>query len=42
MMTFALQDGWCPLYTASRNGHLDVVETLLEAGAKIDEATKVQ
>ena len=42
MMTFVLQDGWRPLFTASANGHLDVVKTLLEAGANINEATKVQ
>ena len=42
MMTFVLQDGSRPLYTASRNGHLDVVETLLEAGANINQAKKVQ
>ena len=42
MMTFVLQDGFSPLYTASRNGHLDVVKTLLEAGANINQAMKVQ
>ena len=42
MMTFVLQGGWSPLYTASRYGHLDVVKTLLEAGANINQATKVQ
>ena len=35
MMTFVLQNGWSPLYAASCNGHLDVVKTLLEAGAYI-------
>ncbi|KAL5509583.1 hypothetical protein EMCRGX_G004977 [Ephydatia muelleri] len=40
MMTFVLQNGWSPLNAASDNGHLDVVKTLLEAGANINQATK--
>ena len=39
-MSFVLQNGWSPLNAASRNGHLDVVGTLLEAGANINH--KVQ
>eukprot|EP00731_Ephydatia_muelleri_P033872 Em0040g22a len=35
-MSFVLQNGWSPLNAASRNGHLDVVGTLLEAGANIN------
>ena len=42
MMTFVLQDGWSPLYIASFNGHLDVVKTLMEAGANINQANKVR
>ena len=42
MMTFVLQDGWSPLIIASLHGHLDVVKTLLEAGANINHAEKVQ
>ena len=42
MMTFVLQDGCSPLYAASCNGHLDVVKSLLEAGANINQAAKVQ
>ena len=42
MMTFVLQNGWSPLFTASCYGHFDVVETLLEAGANINQANKVQ
>ena len=42
MMTFVLQNGWSPLNAASDNGHLDIVETLLEAGANINQATQVQ
>ena len=41
MMTYVLQDGWSPLYAASCNGHLDVVKTLLEAGANINQVNKV-
>ena len=40
-MTVVLQDGCSSLYAASCNGHLDVVKTLLEAGANIDQANKV-
>ena len=42
MMTFVLQNGCSPLYVASINGHLDVVKTLLEAGANINQAKEVQ
>ena len=42
MMTFVLQDGCSPLYIASLNGHVDVVKTLLEAGASINQAKEVQ
>ena len=41
MMTFVLQDGRSPLNAASFDGHLDVVKTLLEAGANIDQANDV-
>ena len=42
MMTFVLQDGWSPLYAASDAGHLDIVKTLIEAGANVNQATEVQ
>ena len=42
MMTFVLQNGCSPLYTASGKGHLGVVKTLLEAGANINQVNKVQ
>ena len=42
MMTFVLQHGWSPLYKASHTGHLDIVKTLIEAGANVNQATKVQ
>ena len=41
-MTFVLQDGCSPLIAASWKGHLGVVKTLLEAGANINQANKVQ
>ena len=41
MMTFVLQNGQSPLYTASFNGHLDVVKTLIEAGANVNQGDKV-
>ena len=42
MMTFVLQDGLSPLYKASCNGRLDIVKTLIEAGANVNQADKVQ
>ena len=41
LMTFALQDCRSPLYSASFNGHLAVVKTLIEAGAFVDQVSKV-
>ena len=41
LMGFVLQDGRSPLYMASQNGHIDVVKTLIEAGANINQAQKV-
>ena len=42
MMTFVLQNGWSPLHLASEKGHLDIVKTLIEAGANVNQANKVQ
>ena len=42
MMTFVLQDGVSPLHLASYEGHLDIVKTLIEAGANINQANKVK
>ena len=41
MWTFVLQDGWSPLKSSCFDGHLDVVKTLIEAGANINQADKV-
>ena len=41
MMTFELQDGWSPLMTASDEGHLDVVKTLIEARANVNHTNEV-
>ena len=41
MMTFVLQNGWSPLNEVSWKGHLDVVKTLLEAGADINQVANV-
>ena len=41
MVTFVLQNGWSPLHTASSNGRLEVVKTLIAAGANIRQVNKV-
>ena len=41
MMSFVLQDGRSPLLTASINGHLDVVTTLIQAGSNVNQGDKV-
>ena len=38
-VTLCLQNGSCPVYVASRNGHTDVVDLLFQAGADIHLAT---
>lgn len=35
------QDGYSPLYCASQEGHDNIVEMLLQAGAKVDLWTEV-
>ena len=37
--SLTLQDGGSPLYVASQEGHSDVVDILLEAGADVHQAT---
>ena len=41
MMGFVLQIGVTPLVSASKNGHLEVVKSLIEAGANVNHTTKV-
>ena len=41
MMGFVLQDGWNPLVIASDMGHLEIVKSLIAAGANINHTTKV-
>ena len=41
MMIFVLQDGYSPLMGASYGGHLDVVKTLIEAGANVNQTSEV-
>ena len=37
-----MQDGDCPLYFASQEGHDKTVEILLQAGATVDLQNKVE
>ena len=40
--TMCIQNGVCPLYIASQNGHDRVVEMLLQAKATVDLQNKVE
>ena len=40
--TMCMQDGDCPLYIASQEGHDKTVEILLQAGAVVDLQNKVE
>ena len=40
--TMCIQDGYCPLYIASQQGHDKTVEILLQAGATVDLQNKVE
>ena len=37
-----LQDGWTPLHGACQEGHYQVAELLLQAGASVEQETKVR
>ena len=41
MMGFVLQNGLTSLVVASQNGHLEIVKSLIEAGANVNHTTKV-
>ena len=41
MMRFILQNGVTPLVSASQYGHLEIVKSLIEAGANVNHTTKV-
>ena len=41
MTTFVLQDGCSPLMAACEEGHVEVVKSLIEAGANINHTNKV-
>ena len=41
MMGFVLQNGWTPLVSASHDGHLEIVKSLIEAGTDVNHTTKV-
>ena len=40
-MGFVLQDGSTPLVIASENGRLEIVKSLIEAGANVNHTAKV-
>ena len=37
-----LQDGWTPFHAACQEGHDQVAELLLQAGASVDQETEVR
>ena len=41
MMIFVFQYGWSALMLTSSNGHLDLVKTLIDAGADMNQTDKV-
>ena len=41
MMGFVLQDVVTPLIIASHNGHLEIVKSIIEAGANVNHTIKV-
>ena len=41
ILSFTVQDGVGPLFMASQEGHTDIVDLLLKAGADVHQARKV-
>ena len=41
VVSFTVQDGASPLYAASQEGHTDVVDILVKAGANVNQANTV-
>ena len=41
LLTYVTQEGVTPLNIASQNGHTDVVDTLIRAGASVNQARMV-
>ena len=41
MMIFVLQNDSSALMVASNKGHIDIVKTLIEAGANVNQTNKV-
>ena len=41
VVSFTVQNGASPLYTASQEGHTDVVDILVKAGADVNQAETV-
>ena len=41
VVSFTVQDGASPLYVASHEGHTDVVDILVKAGADVNQANTV-
>ena len=42
VLLILLQNGWTPLHVASQEGHDQIVELLLQAGASVDQETEVK
>ena len=41
ILSFTVQNGVSPLFMASQNGHTDIVDLLLKAGADVHQMAKV-
>ena len=42
ILSLAVQGGVSPLYMASKNGHTEIVDLLVRAGADVNQANKVR